>query len=345
MQSGNVSRFHVGAVILIISIIAGTCVLPRDAGAIPGPVTSGAPMVGPVVGQDDNNYTKLTPYAADPATLKPTFVTYCSWINAAVTAYAAANPTYQFSWARDLGPGQQPITAADFDVTNYTAWAGTSNNVTGGDGTVYNRNQTNQDAGGASLAFTYTPTGTDPKNVRFIQAYNESYTGGAYSIHLDRGRSATPFYDATGLSGTSANRRGQLAGNKSWFLDSAYDTEAKLLGIAGSAEGPNEIDTSSDVQFQVAVAVDNGPVAGTAIQHNVVLYAGLWWGYNYWNNDDVGRQAPDPDVDPINADNEPYQVFADDDPNGPAPFVPEPASVASTLLALIPLIVRRRGRA
>ncbi len=40
----------------------------------------------------------------------------------------------------------------------------------------------------------------------------------------------------------------------------------------------------ANVQFQVVVAVDTGPKAGGA-QHNIVLYNGYWWGYQYSSTD------------------------------------------------------------
>lgn len=339
MRSDKMFHTRENCTLLTTLVIAGICVLPHT--MIAAPITSGAPMVGPVVGMDDNNYTKLVPYNAANA-LKPTFISYCSWINAAMTAYCndPKNKGYTFSWAG----AANTITAADFNVTNYTAWAGTSNDITAGDGSTYNRNQVNQDAGGASLAFTYTPNvaNGDPTNVRFIQAYNESFTGSAYQIHLDH-RRASPFYDDGYAGGTKANGK-QLANKSSWFLDSAYDTEDSLLKTAGRTEA-NEIDTSSDVQFQVAAVVDNGPakINGVNYTHNLTLYAGLWWGYNYWNNDDVARQAPDPDVDPVNQDNEDYAVYDNIDPNYEG-SIPEPASVTSVLLMLIPLASRRRRK-
>ncbi|MFI5382039.1 MAG: hypothetical protein ACHRHE_22315, partial [Tepidisphaerales bacterium] len=180
--------------------------------------------------------------------------------------------------------------------------------------------------------------------VFFIQAYNESLTGSPYQIYLDNGRSATPFYDAGGISGTAANG-GQLANNVSWFQDRPLDTEPRLMARVPTAEGANEIDTYSDVQFQVVVAVDNGPIANTAITHNITLYGGLWWGYNYWNNDNVVVTAVDPNVDPLNTDTETYTVSAFDDPNGPLPdgvtSVPEPSGLLWAAL-MIPLAARRR---
>jgi hypothetical protein len=289
------------------------------------------------VGGDDNNYAKLVPSST-------TFVTYCSWINAAMNKYVQAHPNYSFSWSG----GQNQITQnvlGDLNVTTYEAWAGTSPDVTGGDGVKRNKGYVNAEAGGADLVFTYTPKNQgDPTNVRFIQACNESLTGSPYQIYLDNGPSATPFYDDRGISGTAANG-GQLANDVSWFQDRPLDTEPRLMARVPTAEGPNEIDTYSDVQFQVVVAVDNGPIANTAITDNITLYGGLWWGYNYWNNDNVTMTALDPNIDPLNTDSETYTVSAFDDPNGPLPdgvtSVPEPTGLFWATL-MIPLAARRR---
>jgi hypothetical protein len=139
---------------------------------------------------------------------------------------------------------------------------------------------------------------------------------------------------------------GQLANNVSWFQDRPLDTEPRLMARAGTAEGANEIDTNSDVQFQVAVVVDNGAIPMTAITHNLTLYGGLWWGYNYWNNDNIPVAAADPAVDPVNVDSETYVVNSGDDPNSPnlTDAVPEPGCLALVGIA-IPLLTYRRRRA
>ena len=245
------------ASIASVFLAAGICALPG--------ATFAAVSVGPVVGGDDNNYAKLVPTPERK-------VTYCSWINAAMNKYVQANPTYQFSWAGNNATTQSIL--SDLDVTTYEAWAGTSPDVTGGDGVKRNKGYVKAEAGGANVVFTYTPKQGDPTSVRFIQAYNESLTGSPYQIFLDRGTSATPFYDDKGISGTAYNAFGRLANNVSWFQDRPLDTEPRLMARVPTAEGPNEIDTWSDVQFQVAVAVDNG--AYTEYRNHSQHYALRW---------------------------------------------------------------------
>jgi hypothetical protein len=260
---------------------------------------------------DDNNWSKLTPYTAPPGNPNgATLVTSCPWVNSADAAYAAANPGYYFQQASFAA--SQALNS-DLSVTIDTPWVVDSPTVQGLDGNNRSRNVVNQDAGGVVFQFKYTPKPGDPANVRFIQAYNQSLNGGAYQIFLDRGSSPTPFYDARGVSGTAANGR-QLANNVSWMQDTPYDTEAQLDRLAGIQEGPNEKDTSSDVQFQVLLAVDSGPgmVNGKRYTDIVTTYGGFWWGYNYWNSDLPGRQEPDPyTTEPFNTAGEPVSIYED----------------------------------
>jgi hypothetical protein len=326
-------------------------ILIGGAALVPGTVLAdtGRPSVGPTLGKDDNNYTKLTPYVNGGAAnlMNAQFVTYCAWVNAAMNSYITGHPNYKITWAGAADPFNVNL-PGDLNVTTYTGWAGTAATVNGADGGSFTRPYNNAEVGGANFAFTYTPKAgsQDPKNVRFIQAYNQSFTGSNYEIRLDTPATATtPFYDEKYYAGTAANG-GRLANNVSYFLDSACDTEPQLMARVPTAEGANEIDTSSDVQFQVIVAVDNGPIAGTAITDNLTLYGGLWWGYNYWNNDNIPVAVADPNVDPLNTDSEPYSVVDYSDPLSPdqSTFVPEPAGL-SLLAGSIALAARRRRKA
>jgi hypothetical protein len=320
-------------------LVFGICFLPGVALA-----DTGAPSVGPTVGGDDNNYAKLTPYDAGAAAnlMKARFITYCSWINREMNNFVATHPTYSFSWAAANDPVNTRL-SGDLNVTTYNAWAATSPGVVGGDGVTRNFGIVNKEAGGANIVFTYTPKAGDPTNVRFIQAYNESLTGSAYQTYLDiPAGKATPFYDAYAYSGTAANG-GRLANNVSWFQDRPYDTEPGLMPRVPTAEGANEIDTNSDVQFQVAMVVDNGPAAG-GVTDALTLYGGLWWGYNYWNNDNIPVAVGDPATDPTNNDSDTYAVNTYDDPLSPehTDLVPEPATGLVWAAVGIPLLARRR---
>jgi hypothetical protein len=107
-----------------------------------------------------------------------------------------------------------------------------------------------------------------------------------------------------------------------------------------TAEGANEVDTSSDVQFQVVLATVTGK--------NVTLYGGLWWGYNYWNSD-VARQDPyddtgtGPESDP--GGNEQVSIY--DDPNGPnsPEETPEPSTVVLAAFGFLGLTGLKRCKA
>ena len=92
-------------------------------------------------------------------------------------------------------------------------------------------------------------------DIHWIQAYRQSLGGGEYTIHLDDppDPGGVPWYDVGGAAGNT------------WFLDIPYDwcTPPCCYG--------------TDVEFQVFLAVDN-LVAGV---HNVDIYEGIWWGYEY----------------------------------------------------------------
>ncbi|MBV9745423.1 MAG: hypothetical protein JO099_16805, partial [Acidobacteriia bacterium] len=194
-----------------------------------------------------------------------------------------------------------PVAAADFTVNLYDAWAVTNDAVKDPGGTQRARPVANADAGGADWALTYTPTAaTDPTGIHFIQAYFENLqqvTGGTEAnptinnvnqILLDNLGAATPWYDTRGISSLGVGK------NPSWMFDNPYDCEnSGTPSMNGTNEGMSPTCLggtdgallASTVIFQTFVAVDMGAIAGTTITHNVILYGGEQWGYNYSNVD------------------------------------------------------------
>jgi hypothetical protein len=71
------------------------------------------------------------------------------------------------------------------------------------------------------------------------------------------GGGASPFYDSFSAAG------------QTYFAD-----------IPGAKEEEYELNPVADVQFQVFLSKDNGPAAG-GINHDVTIYGGKWWGYQY----------------------------------------------------------------
>jgi hypothetical protein len=232
-------------------------------------------------GQDDWNTSSLTPPT-------PTYVDACPWLDTGLqnAGFTLANG-WQFSYVFATGFVQR-----DVRITIYDPWVVTSPNVAGLDGVVRNRGVTNEDAGGLVFQLRYDPFPGDPTNIHFLQAYNESFNGGASQSYLDNNRKTNltgkPWYDEEGVSGIKklANPNDGNAVTSSWFQDTPYDKESQIFP-PGQGEGNELIDPYSNVQFQVFVAVDNGAVAGTGIDHDVKIYGGYWYGYNYETFDPV----------------------------------------------------------
>lgn len=226
-------------------------------------------------GQDDSNTTTLVPSPQ-------TYVTFCPWVQPALTSKGYwGTAAWNFAFA---GSAASAFTQPDLKINDYFAWAVTAPTVNLPGGGTTRRPVTNADAGGAVFEMTYTPQGTDPTNVHFLQVYRESLNGGAYTYTLDNGGAANPWYDTKG-------RSGNLAGNAKWMEDNSYDCENKNSTRAGGTGphtcqgGTDEFLLSSNVQFQTFLAVDN-VVSG---KNNVTLYGGEWWGYQYSDTD-----APEP---------------------------------------------------
>ncbi len=243
-----------------------------------------APILAPVTatgwGVDDNNTSTLIPSPN-------VYVASCPWVKTALTTFAAANASWNFTYATE---DESAFVKRDISIFAYFAWVVNQPRVDIPDaaGSFFDSNPRlrNQDVGGAVFGFTYTPQGTDPVNVHFIQAYNESLNGSPFKISLDNGGGATPFYDG---NSTGAAINVDLASGKkgSWFEDRPSDCETgKGPGkppAANGCAGEGIEDYHTDVQFQVLIAVDSG--RGGGFDHNVKVYGGEWWGYQYSTSD------------------------------------------------------------
>src|ERR1043165_2362841 len=100
-------------------VFLAVCLLffPRTASAV-----FGAPQVSGN-GPDDQNSSKLTPWqtSSDPRNrpdpqLTARYISYCPWINSAMTAYCNANRNYSFSWA---STADASTVASRMQITRY----------------------------------------------------------------------------------------------------------------------------------------------------------------------------------------------------------------------------------
>jgi len=148
----------------------------------------------------------------------------------------------------------------DLKVEVYEPWVVTAPRVETPRGTIPAAGPA--EWGGAYLQLSYTPKPGDPCNIRWIQAVDSSYHGGAYDIHLDNPYDrSTPFYDPAGAAGVEPNKTGWFYDRPSW------------------PEDENEINPVADFEAQVFLAEDFGVRNG--VQHDMTIYGGLWWGYQY----------------------------------------------------------------
>ncbi len=253
-----------------------------------------ATTAGPTKGGDDFNTTTLVP--TTPISIgQGTTVTQCPWINSGMNAFVAANPTWAYSWSTTALPGT-------LAYSSYIPWAANQPSITLPDGTVNPSKYSNAERGGASFITTFNPQGgTAVNGIGFIQAYQETFTnfdptanggnGAAINnsvsyVKLDNGTVASnPFYN-TGSGGGGFGAANQGAANQTWMEDRPSDPEPAAADAAGTpaATAAAAENCIANVQFQVVVAVDTGAKVGGA-QHNIVLYNGYWWGYQYSSTD------------------------------------------------------------
>ncbi len=154
-------------------------------------------------------------------------------------------------------------------VVRYDPWVVSQPTYTDPNGGVWGGALTNDEAGGANIELKFDPTGSieDPlhgQNFHWIQALIANYrrnTGTSTSTgRLDGYSAGMPFYDQNSAAG--------IKDGVGYFAD-----------IPGVNEAEYEGNLVGDVQFQVFLALDNG--AGGGFDHNVTIYGGYWWGYQY----------------------------------------------------------------
>ena len=125
----------------------------------------------------------------------------CPWITAGEQSFMAANPGWNFTYA---GAAASAFLQNDLSVVSYYPWVVNqptySRTFTNPDGTTTTRTwggNLNGEAGGAYIQLAYTPHGTDPVNIRWIQGVNANYYGRGFDGgHLDNpGDRTSPFYD------------------------------------------------------------------------------------------------------------------------------------------------------
>jgi hypothetical protein len=240
---------------------------------------------------DDWNVSTLAP-TSNPNAGTPLQVTSCIWVDNGLAAqgFTQANG-WKFTYA---GAAASAFVFRDLKITNYRAWVVNEPKVLGGDNQIYGGRAavSNQDRGGAVFGLKYTPNvaAGDPTNIHWLQGILANYNGATDTGRIDNPSSAanptpppariSPWYDDGGAAGTPADGTGIGNGNNtSWFLD--IPSAPELL----QPEASETKDFFANVQFQVFVAVDGG--AANGIAHNVTIYGGEWWGYNYTASDTV----------------------------------------------------------
>jgi hypothetical protein len=198
---------------------------------------------------DDNN----TAQTKDPG-VQGGIVYFCPWVTTALPKAGFSKDTgWNFTYA---GATAAAFVANDLKVEEYYPWVVNAPTYTN-NGKTWG-GQPNGESGGAFLRLSYTPQAGDPTNITWVQAVASSYYGGALDVHLDNpfNRASPYYYGASYASGPT------------WFVD-----------IPGAPENEYENNPVANVDFQVFLAQDTGP--GGGYTHNVTLYGGVWWGYQY----------------------------------------------------------------
>lgn len=264
-------------------------------GFIPFPVWGG-PINGTITGSTATAtgvYDDGLPSTVTSSTIDISYFTSCYFITNGITAGGFG--AYNFVFAgQGVASGIANIDPSDFTIAQYNPWVvnnnATTNFITGPDSRNYDRNLTNQDAGGANIVISYTPkNATDPKNVNFLQAYilnmnNAGFTSGT----IDNGGASGPFYNQKNVSGTGTTKRtGTIplvssSTTPAWLVDIPYTPE--------SGYGPKPVDEAINKEtdtFQTFISSEQ-VISGTTYN---VLYGGVQWGYTFTT---VDFPSPEP---------------------------------------------------
>jgi hypothetical protein len=181
---------------------------------------------------------------------------------------------YGFSWA---GAQKSASVKKDLAVPTYFAWVLKRPQVQLPDGKLspyfpgddkHPADNAVRDRGGAAFVLTYKPQDNDPVNIHFIQAiWTWDCSGRSRGPYLDYNQARgldCPFYDNGGVHGT-------FDGNGTYIADRPGRGENEAL------ENLLKIDPWCYWDAQTIIAVDNV----TAGFHNLTLYGGYWWGFEY----------------------------------------------------------------
>ena len=271
-------------------------------------------------GVDDNNTSTLSPINGNGTAQYIT--TMPSWFNAALgnvasgnnngpsgDGYGSATNVFSTNWTFAMAAPAALVPQAVLNSFVYSAWVVTNDgyNLPNGNAAVTYNFGTGGDVGGANYTLNYTPGAAQPggpgnaialANVHFFQivtvlsqfgsdpqngVINNAFNTTNYFVD-NLGSVTTPFYDtAGGTNGTAA------AGTQFWMDDSPYRCEnqsgvpaGRIAGCQADSASDNTNLLSVSWQADTFIAVDNNPGGPN---HNVTLYGGVSWGFQYTNND------------------------------------------------------------
>jgi hypothetical protein len=288
--------------VVMTKLSSPTARLALAAGFSLAAALDGAHASGPIGGQTGIQTATAPPAAKHPLSRddKDTTTTYGAAALSSsylVNAIQSDFPGYDWVIAGALsGPGSyfNPIDESAFYITTYQPWVVTSPDIKSPSGMVtYNRGVTNQDAGGVNILFDYTPGGTDPVEVNFLQIFDVRINGGPAIIAADNGGKGGPYYNENGASGVDATDGNGVpldaTDTDAWLLDTPYVCESGFSGTGSGCPATtaanDETITKYEDYFQTWLEAP-GTHDGTSYN---VLWAGFAWGFDYTATD-----APEP---------------------------------------------------
>ena len=263
----NASNVHRGDRIMLIAVLL---VAGRAAWA-------DIPQVAQGWGPDDWNISRITGYQY----IKPD--------NDIISALGKSdNGSSTFSesgWEFKLASSQIPN--SDFTVNLYQPWVVLSPAVKTPDGVVHPGSDTKYDVGGADLVLSYTGTQNIGSDIHFIQLYTytllesknedeDKATWVSVGLTLDKfSVSGVPWYPY----------EGRVGNDLFWMVDTPHACETPINSGLCSVHDFAPMQLAHNETFRTFIAVDNGALPNTNIQHSVTLYNGIQWGYEYTNSD------------------------------------------------------------